>query len=114
MSTSGPRSSSASSQRVRRSNPDGDWIYRRRGLATLKGEIPDMSESFVELPVLPLRNLVLFPGVVLPVDVGRPSSLKLVDDVVGRGASARLVVTTQRDAQRDDPGPTDLHPVGVE
>jgi len=67
-----------------------------------------------ELPVLPLRNLVLFPGVVLPVDVGRPSSLRLVDDVVGRGATARLVVTTQRDALRDEPGPEDLHSIGVE
>ncbi len=73
-----------------------------------------MSERIHELPVLPLRNLVLFPGVVLPVDVGRPSSLRLVDDVVGRGANSRLIVTTQRDPQRDDPGPEDLHPMGVE
>jgi ATP-dependent Lon protease len=73
-----------------------------------------MPERILELPVLPLRNLVLFPGVVLPVDVGRPSSLRLVDEVVGRGATARLVVTTQRDPQRDDPGPDDLHPIGVE
>src|SRR5688572_28246785 len=73
-----------------------------------------MSEPMNELPVLPLRNLVLFPGVVLPVDVGRPSSLRLVDDVVGRGATARLVVTTQRDALRDEPGPEDLHSIGVE
>jgi ATP-dependent Lon protease len=73
-----------------------------------------MSEPMNELPVLPLRNLVLFPGVVLPVDVGRPSSLRLVDDVVGRGQAARLVVTTQRDAMRDEPGPEDLHAIGVE
>jgi ATP-dependent Lon protease len=67
-----------------------------------------------ELPVLPLRNLVLFPGIVLPVDVGRAGSLKLVEDVVGRGAMARLVVATQRDPQIEDPGPDDLHPIGVE
>jgi ATP-dependent Lon protease len=67
-----------------------------------------------ELPVLPLRNLVLFPGVVMPVDVGRASSLRLVDDVVGRGAGARLVVTTQREAQVDEPRPEDLHSIGVE
>ena len=75
-----------------------------------------MSEPNVvhELPVLPLRNLVLFPGVVMPVDVGRASSLRLVDDVVGRGASARLVVTTQREAQVDEPRPEDLHTIGVE
>src|SRR5215831_20440832 len=73
-----------------------------------------MSERIHELPVLPLRNLVLFPGVVMPVDVGRSSSLRLVDEVVGRGAGARLVVTTQREAQTDEPDPADLHPIGVE
>jgi ATP-dependent Lon protease len=67
-----------------------------------------------ELPVLPLRNLVLFPGVVLPVDVGRPGSLRLVEEVVGKGAQARLVVTTQRDPQKEDPGPEDLHTIGLE
>ncbi len=75
-----------------------------------------MSDTYFqhELPVLPLRNLVLFPGVVMPIDVGRASSLRLVDDVVGRGAGARLVVTTQREAQVDEPKPEELHPVGVE
>src|SRR5215468_6849566 len=75
-----------------------------------------MSEQLFqhELPVLPLRNLVLFPGVVMPIDVGRASSLRLVDEVVGRGAGARLVVTTQREAQVDEPKPEELHPVGVE
>ncbi len=67
-----------------------------------------------ELPVLPLRNLVLFPGMVLPVDVGRPGSLRLVDEVIGRGAASRLVVTTQRDPQKEDPGPEDLHTIGLE
>jgi ATP-dependent Lon protease len=67
-----------------------------------------------ELPVLPLRNLVLFPGVVLPVDVGRPGSLRLVEEVIGRGAASRLVVTTQRDPQKEDPGPEDLHTIGLE
>jgi ATP-dependent Lon protease len=65
------------------------------------------------LPVLPLRNLVLFPGVVLPVDVGRTGSLKLVDDVVKR-QPARLMIATQRDPQVEDPKPEDLHPIGVE
>jgi ATP-dependent Lon protease len=70
--------------------------------------------SAKEHPVLPLRNLVLFPGLVMPVDVGRPASLKLVEDIVGRGAAARLVVTTQKTPQSEDPGPEDLHDVGVE
>jgi ATP-dependent Lon protease len=71
---------------------------------------PDMP---VTLPVLPLRNLVLFPGVVLPVDVGRAGSLKLVEDVVHR-QPARLLVATQRDPQVEEPKPEDLHEIGVE
>ena len=65
------------------------------------------------LPVLPLRNLVLFPGVVLPVDVGRAGSLKLVDDVVRRQPS-RVMIATQKDPQVEDPTPEDLHSIGVE
>ncbi len=65
------------------------------------------------LPVLPLRNLVLFPGVVLPVDVGRAGSLKLVDDVVKRQPS-RVMIATQKDPQIEEPAPEDLHTVGVE
>jgi ATP-dependent Lon protease len=64
------------------------------------------------LPVLTLRNLVLFPGVVLPVDVGRAGSLKLVDEVVRKHPS-QLVIATQRDPQVEEPGPTDLYPIGV-
>jgi ATP-dependent Lon protease len=65
------------------------------------------------LPVLPLRNLVLFPGVVLPVDVGRPGSLKLVEDVVRR-QPARVMIATQKDPQIEEPRPEDLHTIGVE
>ncbi len=65
------------------------------------------------LPVLPLRNLVLFPGVVLPVDVGRAGSLKLVEDVVKR-QPARVMIATQRDPQVEEPSPEDLHTIGVE
>src|SRR5687768_7309579 len=67
-----------------------------------------------ELPVLPLRNLVLFPGVIFPIDVGRASSIRLVNEVAQKGGGARLVVTTQIDATREEPGPDDLHPRGVE
>src|SRR5262245_43959931 len=65
------------------------------------------------LPVLPLRNLVLFPGVVLPVDVGRPGSLRLVEEVM-KHHPAHLAIATQRDPQNEEPGPDDLHPIGVE
>jgi ATP-dependent Lon protease len=73
----------------------------------------DIGAAPYSLPVLPLRNLVLFPGVVLPVDVGRPGSLKLVDDVVKR-QPARLLIATQKDPQIEEPKPEDLFEIGVE
>jgi ATP-dependent Lon protease len=64
------------------------------------------------LPVLPLRNLVVFPGVVAPVDVGRPRSLRLLEAAGQPGA--RLLLATQRDPDVDDPSFEDFLPVGVE
>src|SRR5215472_12316703 len=72
-----------------------------------------VEEKPTTLPVLPLRNLVLFPGVVLPVDVGRAGSLKLVEDVVKRQPS-HVMIATQKDPQVEDPAPDDLHAIGVE
>src|SRR5438552_5509207 len=72
-----------------------------------------LSSGISTLPVLPLRNLVLFPGVVLPVDVGRPGSLRLIEDAMSRQPN-RVVLATQRDAKVEDPTPEDLYDVGVE
>src|SRR5512133_1170425 len=53
------------------------------------------------LPILPLRNAVLFPGVVMPISVGRSKSLTLVREVYG---SSRMVGTVaQRNGQIEDP-----------
>jgi ATP-dependent Lon protease len=71
------------------------------------------NETLRELPVLPLRNLVLFPGVVLPVDVGRAGSLRLIEDVIAKQPS-RLALATQRDPQIEDPKGEDLYPIGIE
>ncbi len=65
------------------------------------------------LPVLPLRNLVLFPGAVLTAEVGRPSSMKLIEDVLTQSPS-RLLTATQRSPETEDPAPADLHDVAVE
>jgi ATP-dependent Lon protease len=63
------------------------------------------------LPILPLRNMVLFPGVVMPVSIGRAKSLKLVRDTYQN--EAILAVFTQIDANINDPGAADLHPTGL-
>jgi ATP-dependent Lon protease len=64
-----------------------------------------------ELPVLPLRDLVVFPYMVLPLFVVRERSLAAVEDAL---AGDRLVLlATQRDPEIEDPEPDDLHPVGT-
>src|SRR6202789_867096 len=63
------------------------------------------------LPVLPIRNAVLFPGAVAPFDVGREKSVALVEDVDNLTAPV-IAVFAQRDPSTDDPGREDLHQVG--
>src|SRR3954466_7605503 len=64
-----------------------------------------------ELPVLPIRNAVLFPGAVAPFDVGREKSVALVEDVDNLPAPV-IAIFAQRDPSTDDPGKDDLHNVG--
>jgi len=64
-----------------------------------------------ELPVLPIRNAVLFPGAVAPFDVGREKSVALVEDVDNL-TSPVIAIFAQRDPATDDPGAEDLHKVG--
>jgi ATP-dependent Lon protease len=63
------------------------------------------------LPILPIRNIVVFPGTVMPLNVGRQKSKALLDDVMP--GEKVIGVITQRNADVEDPGFTDLHPVGV-
>jgi ATP-dependent Lon protease len=65
-----------------------------------------------ELPVLPIRNAVLFPGAVAPFDVGREKSVALVEDIENLNQPI-IVIFAQRDPSTDDPGQEDLYPVGV-
>ncbi|HVJ91059.1 MAG TPA: endopeptidase La [Labilithrix sp.] len=64
-----------------------------------------------ELPVLPIRNAVLFPGAVAPFDVGREKSVALVEDV-DNFPSPVIAIFAQKDPATDDPGVEDLHRVG--
>src|SRR3954453_15998615 len=64
-----------------------------------------------ELPVLPIRNAVLFPGAVAPFDVGREKSVALVEDV-DNFPSPVIAIFAQKDPATDDPGAEDLHQVG--
>ena len=63
------------------------------------------------LPVLPLRNMVLFPGVFMPVSVGRKSSLRLVREADKK--KSYIAVVCQKMAETDEPAFEDLHPIGT-
>ncbi len=68
-------------------------------------------EEYLELPVLPLRGVVVFPGVISPLHVGRPRSLGAVQAAMAK--DQRLLVITQKNPVTDECGPDDLYSVGT-
>jgi ATP-dependent Lon protease len=71
----------------------------------LTEEVPD------ELPILPLRNTVLFPGVVIPITVGRDKSISLIKEAYK--GKRTIGVVAQKDPEIEDPKPDDLHFIGT-
>ena len=77
---------------------------------------PEPPEPTVEaidkksLPVLPVRDTVLFPHAVLPLTVGRESSIQLINSL---GEAKAILVVAQREARVDTPQPTDLYSIGT-
>ena len=67
-------------------------------------QIPDT------LPILPLRNTVLFPGVIIPINIGRDKSLKLIKDSYRQ--SALIGVVAQKDTNTENPDINDLYQIG--
>src|SRR5688500_9205797 len=63
------------------------------------------------LPILPIRNIVVFPGTVMPLNVGRQKSKNLLDEVMP--AEKVIGVVTQKNSDVEDPQAGDLHTVGV-
>jgi ATP-dependent Lon protease len=63
------------------------------------------------LPILPVRNVVVFPGTVLPLNIGRPRSKAVIDEVMP--GDKLIGVISQRDPDIEDPAESDLHTVGA-
>ncbi|HEY7424753.1 MAG TPA: endopeptidase La [Gemmataceae bacterium] len=70
------------------------------------------TDNVVVLPVLPLKNTVLFPHLFMPLAVGRPNSMAAVEAVLGTEEKS-FVVAAQRNADNEQPGLDDLYPVGT-
>jgi ATP-dependent Lon protease len=63
-----------------------------------------------QLPLLPLRDVVVFPHMVIPLFVGRPKSIKALEAAMEAGKS--IVLVAQKSAAKDDPAPEDLYEIG--
>jgi len=73
---------------------------------------PSSASEFELFPILPLRNSVVFPASVVPINVGRPRSVRLVEDLAGH-ERAVVGIVSQRDAEVDEPRFEDLYSVGT-
>src|SRR5512140_1369405 len=80
-----------------------------QGHDTLGEERPTVQNN-ANIPVLPVRDTVLFPHAVLPLTVGRESSVQLINSL---GEDKTIIVVAQREARVDAPQPTDLFAVGT-
>lgn len=74
-------------------------------------EKPDSDQIPSEVPILPLRGLVVYPQTALPLTIGQPRSIKLIDDIA---VSNRLVgLVTSQNPDLENPGPEDLFKIGT-
>ena len=83
-------------------------------------ETPDLEQAIRErraqpmpaaLPVLPLKDMVIYPDTLTPLAVGQPRSMRLVNEVLS--GERMLVLVAARDPELDEPGPDELYDVGV-
>src|SRR5436309_12903673 len=72
---------------------------------------PDnLATETTSLPLLPLRDVVVFPHMVIPLFVGRPKSIKALD--VAMDSGKHILLVAQKSAAKDDPAADDLYPIG--
>src|SRR5262244_4411344 len=93
----------------RKRSPVSDQIESLKPEDISIGERPPAIPS--ELPILPLRETVLFPNSFMPLAVARESSVRLIDDAIANGKL--IAVFTQRDASVEEPVQADLYHVGT-
>ena len=75
----------------------------------MSGHIP-LPASAIDLPLLPLRDVVVFPHMVIPLFVGRPKSIKALEAAME--AERRIMLVAQKAAAKDEPSVTDMFEVG--
>lgn len=75
----------------------------------MSGHTP-LPSTLIELPMLPLRDVVVFPHMVIPLFVGRPKSIKALESAMA--AERRIMLVAQKTAAKDEPGVEDMFDVG--
>ncbi len=79
-----------------------------------EGKTPETRQDFSiprELPLLPTRDVVVFPFMILPLFVGRETSIKAVDDALSKDRF--LFLAAQKEAETEEPTPNDIHQMGT-
>jgi len=90
----------------------GEALHRRtEELYNVPNALPD-EDGLIECPVLPLRDLVVYPHMVSPIFLSQESALMAVEDAQLNDQT--VIALTQEDSDQDDPGPEDFFPIGVE
>ena len=69
-----------------------------------------MDEDYETLPIVPLRDVVVFPHMMMPFVIGRPSSTRALEHALGK--DKRIFLAAQKDAANDDPTPGDIYTMG--
>src|SRR6185312_15413829 len=87
-----------------------DFVSVIQPTATKNGDPAGEAEPQRAIPVLPVRDTVLFPHAVLPLTVGRESSIQLIQSL---GEEKTILVVAQRDARQDVPQAADLFAIGT-
>ncbi len=77
----------------------------------MQGRDKDKGDVIETLPLVPLRDVVVFPHMMMPFVIGRPSSIKALEYALLKGK--RIFLSAQHDATRDNPGPEEIHTLGT-
>src|SRR5688572_25930057 len=77
----------------------------------MPGRDKDKVDVIETLPLVPLRDVVVFPHMMMPFVIGRPSSIKALEYALLKGK--RIFLSAQHDATRDNPGPEEIHTLGT-
>jgi len=94
-------------------DPSAELLDSLDGYSDLADQ-PDESPQFIlpeEVPILPLRGLVVYPQTAVPLTIGQPRSIRLVDDAAS--AERMIGLVASRDPDNENPGPEDLYPTGT-